>query len=239
VANKADNFVSISYSSTKGRYGLEVRYRLFRKGCTEDVRELKIVRGKIHVNGEKIHIGVSDALFTSAWRKFKAVENELISIYYVLLPLRNGDNLKIKDLGILMDRLIDEYKENLTAIMDAMFEFNKVGGKYTAHYKLLVRFRLYTKSKCNFKALGWIQYHRVSGGKYEDGIRYTNVVNMGKDSKKRVRLTRQVIRQVRLGRFAREYIEKSRFIEPLYLKHLILKSISISLQRSLRNDSAN
>ena len=228
AANMNDKFVSISYSGTKGRYGLEVRYYLYRKTCTETVQELKVYRGKLYVNGNKIDIGVSDSIFANSWNTFKAAESELINLFYELLPLRNGDKLKLSDVDVLMNRLIDEYRVNWDSIMDAMFEFNKVGGKYTAYYKLLVRFRLYTKSKSNFKALGLIQYHRVSGGNYEDGSRYTNVVKTGND---RLRLTRQDIRKARLGRFAKEYLEKSRVIESIYGKHLILKGISISLQR--------
>ncbi len=233
VASMNDKFVSISYSSTKGRYGLEVRYRLFKKGCTEDVKELNLVRGKIHVNGNKVHIGVSNSLFSNSWNTFKAEEGELINLFYELFPLRNGDKLKLNELNVLMNRLIGEYRTNWDALMDAMFEFNKVGGKYTAYYKLLVRFRLYSKSKDIFKELGLIRYHRVAGGNYEDGSRYTNVIKIGKGYKESARLTRAEIRKARLGRFAKEYIEKSKNIESIYRKHLILKGICISLQRKL------
>jgi len=231
VANTNEKLISISYTGTKGRYGLEVRYYLYRKTCTETVQELKVCRGKLHVNGNKVDIGISASLFFRKWSAFKALENESINLFYELLPLRNGDKLKLDDLEVLVNRLIDEYRKNWDTIMDAIFEFNKVGGKYTAYYKLLVRFRLYSKTKTDFKALGLIRYHRVAGGNYEDGSRYTNVIKIGKGYKESARLTRAEIRKARLGRFAKEYIEKSKNIESIYRKHLILKGICISLQR--------
>jgi len=231
AANMSDKFVSISYTGTKGRYGLVVRYYLYRKASTETVQEVKLHRGKLCVNGNKVNIGVSDLLFLRSWDKYKEVEQELIDLFFELLPLRNGDKLRLNDLDILMNRLMDEYSANWNMLMDAMFEFNKVGGKYTSYYKLLVRFRLYIKNKDDFKALGTIHYHRVSGGNYADGSRYTQRIKQLKDNKDRIRLTREDIRKAKLGRFTKEYMENSKIIETIFIKHLILKRMSISLQR--------
>jgi len=83
-----------------------------------------------------------------------------------------------------MNRLIEECRGNWDSFMDAILKFNKVGGKYISYYKVLVRFRLYIKSKSNFKELGLIQYRRVPGGNYEDGSRYANVVKWEKTVKR-------------------------------------------------------
>jgi len=229
IINKRKLFIGFTNGvAEKGFYKLKAFVKTSRVG----VKKISIERGFISVNDRKTNFKYRNTEIAANCAEFLQAQMTIKTLCSILQPKHSKNEL----------RLVEDYNELFNSYMDCIeeldnlvFSFNKVGGKFTRHYKLFARFKLDKRLSNPLLALGIPAFFQVYGGNHLAGIRYSRPINKLPGVKSEFRLTSEAIRKAKLSRFEKDYLAIGKKITTLSLKANNHKQKLLKINKVLNN----